>query len=92
MTPRAGLLLSAALLIAGCSSVYLQHPQTGHVNECEPFKAGMGLSAWIDRKLCINRWEKKGYVLVETTQAIKNKARSDARNDEIRSRSTPIEE
>jgi hypothetical protein len=39
----------AALLTVGCSSVYLQHPQTGHVNECEPWKAGIGLSAWIDR-------------------------------------------
>jgi hypothetical protein len=44
------------------------------------------------RKVCIDRWEKKGYVLVETTQAIKNKARADERNEAVRSRTPPIDE
>jgi len=67
--------LLIALVLAGCSSVYLQHPGTGRVNECEP--SGWGIPAWIDRSLCINRWEKKGYVLMETTRALKAKARAD---------------
>jgi hypothetical protein len=75
-----GLTLTAVIL-AGCSSVYLQHPDTGRVIECEPWKAGIGISAYIDRELCVKRWEKKGYVLMETTQALKQKARADEEAD-----------
>ena len=65
--------LLLALLITGCSSVYLKHPTTGAVAECEPSKYFWPTTWWsifpgqmyVHNLLCEKKWEEEGYVKVE---------------------------
>lgn len=51
------------LLLAGCGSIYLKHPATGGVVECNG--PGIVLVKVIVTETCRARWEDRGYAVVE---------------------------
>lgn len=65
MTSRLVLIAVALLLLAGCSSIYLKHPTSGDVVECDP--VGYAPLPWqvIARETCRGRWTDRGYQVVD---------------------------
>ncbi len=57
--------LIVAVITTGCSSIYLKHPTTGDVVECDP--VGYAPLPWqaIARETCRSRWKDRGYHVVE---------------------------
>jgi hypothetical protein len=53
------------LAISGCSSIYLKHPGTGDVVECDPVWWAPLPAQAISRESCRERWKDKGYEVVE---------------------------
>ncbi len=53
----------AGLLLGGCGSLYLKHPETGAVVECNG--PGIVLVKVIVAEQCRERWQARGYVVVE---------------------------
>src|SRR5882724_347457 len=62
-------ILPCALLLTGCSSVYLKHPTTQAVAECEPSR-WFGPTTWwsvfpgqmfVHQYLCEKKWREAGY-------------------------------
>ncbi len=66
-------LVLGALVLGGCSSVYLKHPETGAVAECEPSRWFLPTTWWslfpgqmyVHQYLCEKKWKEQGYVEVE---------------------------
>jgi hypothetical protein len=66
-------LLLLCVLLTGCSSIWLKHPDTQQVAECDPSR-WFGPTTWwsvfpgqmlVHRHLCVNEWEARGYVEVD---------------------------
>jgi hypothetical protein len=53
------------VVLFGCSSIYLKHPTSGAVVECDPvWYAPLPWQA-VARETCRSRWKDRGFVVVE---------------------------
>lgn len=57
--------VAAVWALAGCSSVYLKHPTTGDVVECDPVGWAPLPYQMVARETCRGRWKDRGYEVVE---------------------------
>ena len=57
------LILGMALILGGCTSVYLRHPETGETVKCGPYfgEPGSDHSARVLQRGCIEDYERQGY-------------------------------
>lgn len=65
--------LLCGVILAGCSSIYLKHPETKAVAECDPQRWFWPTTWWsvfpgqmlVHRGICVDEWKAKGYVEVD---------------------------
>jgi hypothetical protein len=51
------------LILGGCTSVYLRHPETGETVKCGPYfgEPGSDHSARVLKRGCVEDYERQGY-------------------------------
>jgi len=63
---KVGVMLLGIILVAGCTSVSLRHPETGEMVKCGPSLGDPSSDheARILKRWCIKEYERKGYARV----------------------------